>query len=337
MRKQIFITPLVLSALTFAAVYVWGGLEALLLTGILSVLEVTLSFDNAVINAKVLGRMTEVWQKRFLTWGIFLAVFGTRLILPALIISAVVWLSPLSVLWLVLYNPAHYAELLTRVQPVISAFGGSFLLMVALKYFFDETKGVHWIHVVERHLVRWGRIEAVEIAFGLLCILALSFAVPASQGVILVAGIIGIVLFIFVEGITNSLGIGSAGIVSTGLALFLYLNILDSTFSLDGVIGAFALTTRLPIIVAGLGIGAYFVHTMTLYQAQRRTLDSLIYLEHGAHWAIFGLACSMFIGLIIHVPEIVRGSIGLCFVLLAYVSSRKELANGLSTSASGNL
>ncbi|MCE9643862.1 DUF475 domain-containing protein [Candidatus Parcubacteria bacterium] len=322
---RIFFFPILIALVTLAAVYLWGGLQALILAAILSVLEVTLSFDNAVVNAKVLKKMDETWQRRFLTWGILIAVFGTRLVLPILIVSAVVWLSPLAVLGLVLYDSAHYAELLEQVHPAISSFGGAFLLMVALKYFFDEAKEIHWIRMIEKRLAGWGRIEAVEIALALVILVTLA-SVSTVPAVILSAGIIGIVLFILVEGLANSLGSGSSLVAGTGLSLFLYLNVLDSAFSLDGVIGAFALTVQLPIIVAGLGIGAYFVRSMTVYLVRNKTLDNLIYLEHGAHWAILGLALSMFAGLLIHVPEIIIGSIGLFFVLLAYVSSRRERA-----------
>ncbi len=322
MIKQYFLFPFALAALVLLAVFLLDGPEAFVLAAILVVLEVTLSFDNAVVNAKVLSQMTPRWQKRFLTWGILLAVFGTRLLLPILIVSVAVWASPLSITLLALKDSVQYGELLTHVRPTISAFGGSFLLMVALKYFFNETKDVHWIRVIERRMAHWGRIEAIEIAVALISLLALSFAAPLWRADILVAGIFGIVLFVLMEGITSSLSSSAKNLTQGGLSLFLYLNVLDSAFSLDGVVGAFALTVDLLVIVAGLGIGAYFVRSMTLYLVRAKTLESLVYLEHGAHWAIFGLALSMFAGLVIHVPEVVTGFIGLFFVVWAYVSSR---------------
>lgn len=323
--NRLFIFPSVIALVTLVVVYLWGGLQAFILAAILSVLEVTLSFDNAVVNAKVLKRMDEKWQRRFLTWGILIAVFGTRLVLPVIIVSIVVWLSPAAVLALVVNDPEQYAHLLEQVHPAIGSFGGAFLLMVALKYFFDKAKDVHWIEIIERRMSKWGSIEAVEIALALGTLLALSF-ISTAPATILAAGIVGIILFIVIEGLANSLGSDSSAVAGTGLSLFLYLNVLDSAFSLDGVIGAFALTVQLPIIVAGLGIGAYFVRTMTVYLVRNKTLENLVYLEHGAHWAILGLALCMLVGLIIHVPEIVIGSIGLFFVLLAYVSSRRERA-----------
>ncbi|MEK9177041.1 MAG: DUF475 domain-containing protein, partial [Patescibacteria group bacterium] len=94
-----------------------------------------------------------------------------------------------------------------------------------------------------------------------------------------------------------------------------------SAFSLDGVVGAFALTSAIPVIAVGLGIGAYFVRSLTIYMVRERTLETLRYLEHGAHWAIFGLAGSMFANLIVEVPELVTGGIGFVFLVAAYYSS----------------
>lgn len=321
---RIFIGPILVSIVSLAAVYYWGGLAAFILAALLSVLEVTLSFDNAVVNAKVLNQMSEKWQKRFLTWGILIAVFGTRLVLPAVIVGLAAWISPWAAAQLAIYNPEAYAALIGDASHAISAFGGVFLLMVALKYFFDTGKNVHWIAWIERHLVRWGRVEAIELAIALATLLMLSY-LSDNQGQVLAAGSIGLLTFVVMQGITSTLDIkaGQQAAAASGLVLFIYLNILDSAFSLDGVVGAFALTTQIPIIFVGLGIGAYFVRSITVYLVRRKTLDALLYLEHGAHWAILGLGLSMLIGIIYHVPEVVTGLIGLVFVTLAYFSSRR--------------
>ncbi len=341
---NLFIAPVIVSIIALGAVYVWGGFAALILAVLLTILEVTLSFDNAVVNAKVLNKMDHLWQRRFLTWGILLAVFGTRLILPAVIVGIAALMSPWAVAMLALENPAEYARVLGEASPIIASFGGAFLLMVSLKYFFDTSKNTHWFTVIESRLSRWGRIEAIELAIALIIVMTLSYVAHAPQGPVLAAGCIGIILFIIIQGIANSFsmageegGHGSSMAVNTGkavatggAALFVYLNVLDAAFSLDGVIGAFALTSAIPIIFAGLGIGAYFVRTLTVYLVERKTLDTLIYLEHGAHWAIFGLALSMLLSLLWHIPEVITGLIGLVFVSLAYYSSRKEQKKALA-------
>lgn len=321
---NVFIFPAVVAALALAGSYVWGGVPALFLVALLAILETTLSFDNAVVNAKVLQKMNAVWQRRFLVWGIPIAVFGTRFVLPILIVSAAALLSPIAVTKLALFDPHTYGERLKDAHVAIASFGSAFLFLVSLKYFFNERKTVHWIKLIEKYLSRWGGIEAIEIAIVLLALLICSIFVPHEASTLLAAGIIGVVLFIVIEGIAQAFEMQEAE--AAGAALFVYLNILDSAFSLDGVVGAFAITSTLPIIIAGLGIGALFVRAFTVALVRAHTLASLPYLEHGAHYAIFGLAVAMLVGVFVHVPETITGLIGLLFVTLAYISSRRERA-----------
>ena len=323
-RMRLYIFPSLVALIACVAAYFWGGTHALFLVALLSILETTLSFDNAVVNAKVLQRMDTKWQNRFLIWGIPIAVFGTRFVLPILIVSAAAGLSPYAVTLLAFFDPSQYGEELQNAHVAISAFGSAFLMLVSLKYFFNNTKTVHWIGAIERHLSRWGGIGAIEIALVLTVLLTCAFFVPHEAATLLIAGLIGVVLFIVIEGVAQSFEMESSAAYG-GAALFVYLNVLDSAFSLDGVVGAFAITTNLPLIIAGLGIGALFVRTFTISLVRANTLSTLIYLEHGAHWAIFGLALAMLGGIFVHVPETITGLIGLVFVVLAYWSSRREI------------
>lgn len=323
MSYRLFLVSGIVTVLGLIGAYLWGGTKAFFICGLLAILEVTLSFDNAVVNAKILKRMNAVWQKRFLTWGILVAVFGTRVLLPVLIVAASVGMSPWLVTVLALNNPEAYADMVADAHYAIGAFGGIFLLLVSLKYFFDTQKHVHWIHVIERHLVRWGSIEAIEIALALISICALSVLVdPGHQATVLFSGLVGAILFIIIEGVASSFDAEAKDVAGSSIALFLYLNVLDSAFSLDGVVGAFALSSDLVVIGIGLGIGAFFVRSLTIFLVRERMLDTLPYLEHGAHWAIFGLAGAMLAGLLFHIPEIIIGLIGLLFVVLSYVSSK---------------
>ncbi|MDB5237612.1 MAG: hypothetical protein JWL88_714 [Parcubacteria group bacterium] len=324
-----FALPVLASAVILAGVYVWGGAHAFFLASLLVLLEVTLSFDNAVINAKILAHMAPKWQKRFLTWGILIAVIGTRFILPILIVSASAGASPFIIAKLAAFDPAQYGLLLGSARHAIAAFGGMFLLMVSLKYFFAEGKEVHWIRVAERFVAGWGKIEAIEIAISLIILLAIALVMPAEAATVLLAGIVGIVLFIVIQGVANAFTKDAESAIGTGsVALFVYLNILDAAFSLDGVVGAFALTNQLLLIVVGLGIGAYFVRSLTLYLVRRRTLEALVYLEHGAHWAILALSIALLSSIFIMVPEIITGSVGLIFVGSAYYSSVRLARKG---------
>ncbi len=323
---KLFIAPTLIALVSFVAMYLWGGVTALFLAVLLTVLETTLSFDNAVVNAKVLKRMSQEWQARFLTWGILIAVFGTRVVFPILIVAAAAGLSPIAVTQLAFTDAEAYGHYLESAHVAIAAFGAAFLFLVSLKYFFNNRKTVHWIHAIERHLSRWGGIEAIEIALVLTTLLVCAFIVPHEAATLLIAGLIGVVLFIVIEGIAQSFEVEAGEMAAkAGGALFIYLNVLDSAFSLDGVVGAFAVTSNLPAIIVGLGVGALFVRTFTLALVRAKTLESLPYLEHGAHYAIFGLALAMFVGIFVHVPEIITGLIGLLFVVLSYWSSRRAM------------
>ncbi len=317
-----FALPIIVAVAILGAVYIWLGAAAFFLAGLLVLLEITLSFDNAVVNAQILAHMSPKWQKRFLTWGIAIAVIGTRFLLPILIVSASAGTSPLLIAKLALFSPTQYGALIAGAGHAISAFGGMFLLMVSLKYFFAESKEVHWIRVIERSVAGWGKIESIEIAVSLVVLAAMALLMPAEASTILIAGIVGIVLFVVVQGFTNAFTKDAEAAVGTGsAALFIYLNILDAAFSLDGVVGAFALTNQLLLIVIGLGVGAYFVRSFTVYLVRRRTLEALVYMEHGAHWAILALSIALFASIFVHVPDYITGSAGLIFVGAAYYSS----------------
>lgn len=319
---RLFAAPIFVSLLVFALVGWWGGAEAFVLTLALALLEVSLSFDNAVVNAKVLGQMTPHWQRAFLTWGMPLAVFGVRFALPILIVAAAAVASPWRIALLAFNDPVEYGVLLYNATPAIHAFGGAFLLMVALKYFFDEEKSVHWLGGFEKNLTHFGRVRLVETFIALSAVLCLGLASESTVAVLL-AGLAGVALYVLLDFCTKTLTRNMQG--GAGLALFIYLNVLDAAFSLDGVVGAFAITTQIFIILAGLGIGAYFVRSFTVYLTRKRTIETFIYLEHGAHWAIFSLAVFLFAALFTDIPEIIPGTVGLIFAVLSFLSSRKVL------------
>ncbi|MEY4747326.1 MAG: hypothetical protein RLZZ416_375 [Candidatus Parcubacteria bacterium] len=321
---HILIFPTAVALLVSIAAYLWGGMPALALLLLLAVLETTLSFDNAVVNAKVLSHMDDRWQRRFLVWGIPIAVFGTRFILPLLIVSIAASLSPIAVAKLAFFEPAAYATHLAQAHTAIAAFGSAFLLLVSFKYFFNDRKTVHWVGIIERTLSRWGGVEAIEIAAVLVVFLLCAYLEPAQSATILFSGLFGVVVFVVTQGVAQSFELQAhPDFAAAGAALFLYLNVLDSAFSLDGVVGAFAITSNLPVIIAGLGIGALFVRSFTVMLVRARTLETLVYLEHGAHYAVLGLAAAMLLGIFIEIPEYITGFIGLVFVGLAYFSSRR--------------
>jgi hypothetical protein len=302
-----------------------GALSTMFLTAILAVLEVSLSFDNAVVNASVLKRMTPVWRHRFITWGILIAVFGMRLIFPLAIVSIIADVTPWAALQMAAMRPQEYADTMMKSHLVLAGFGGAFLLMVAFKYFFDANKDIHWVHAIESPLARLGKIEAIGLAISLLILYGLSKQVGLEGGYeFLLAGIFGLITFVAVDGISALLEEPESGVkdmAKASVGLFLYLEVLDASFSFDGVIGAFALTHNLFVIAIGLGIGAMFVRSLTIMLVDEGTLQQFRFLEHGAFYAIGALAAMMLLEAITHIPEVVTGLIGAAILGLSFWSS----------------
>ncbi len=302
-----------------------GILQTLFIVVVLSVLEVSLSFDNAVVNATVLKDMTPKWRHRFLTWGIAIAVFGMRLIFPLAIISIVVQIDPWSALLLAIREPQEYERIMSSAHVAISAYGGTFLLMVGLKYFFDHEKDVHWIKRIEAPLTYIGRLKSFEIGATVLILLLFYKILPEGDGTtFLTSGLWGLLTFVAVDGIGTFLKLPTKSALNperASVGMFLYLEVLDASFSFDGVIGAFALTNNLFIMMIGLSIGALFVRSMTIMLVEKETLSEYRYLEHGAFWAILALATCMLISTISHIPEVITGLIGAVFIGLSFWSS----------------
>jgi hypothetical protein len=305
-----------------------GTMGVLWIVLVLSVLEVSLSFDNAVVNASVLREMSPIWRRRFLTWGIAIAVFGMRIVFPLLIVAVAAHLGPIEAVKLAAADPAEYERIITGAHVGIAGFGGAFLAMVGLKFFFDRDKDIHWIGVIERQLAKLASVHAIEIGVVLLCLYGISrLLTPEEALTFIVAGIFGILAHLAVEAVNSLLEPDehaiAGGAARSGLAGFLYLNLLDSAFSFDGVIGAFALSNNIFIIALGLGIGAMFVRSMTIMLVDKGTLAQYRYLEHGAFWAILALAAVMLLSATYHIPEVITGVIGAVFIGLSlYASAR---------------
>ncbi|PCH78696.1 MAG: hypothetical protein COC07_03535 [Erythrobacteraceae bacterium] len=303
---------------------VTGTLSLLWIVAVLSVLEISLSFDNAVVNASVLKEMDEVWQRRFLTWGIAFAVFGMRIVFPLAIVAIAAGLGPVETVNLSLNDPREYERIVSSAHVGIAGFGGAFLAMVGLKFFFDLDKEVHWIAVIERKLAKFAALPAAEIALLLLVLWGISTTLAPDEALtFLVAGILGLVTFIAVEGINAILELKEeaaklqGAVVRSGLGGFLYLNVLDASFSFDGVIGAFALSNNMIVIALGLSIGAMFVRSMTIHLVRKGTLAAYRFLEHGAFWAIIVLGGIMLVSAKVHIPETITGLIGAILIGLS--------------------
>lgn len=321
-----FTLSLIVTVIGLVLAYLWAGTHGLMIATLLSIMEVSLSFDNAVVNAVVLKTMNEKWQRRFLTWGILIAVFGMRLLFPIVIVAFATGLHIFDVGVLAIEEPQAYSQYVRDAHVQIGAFGGMFLLMVFLKFMFDGSKELHWLHWIESKLARLGKLESVEVILALSLLLALQAFLPEEdRHGALVAGTVGVVLYVAVYSFTSLCSHAGADATKavgySGFMGFMYLQLLDASFSLDGVIGAFAISMDVVIIMLGLGIGAMFVRSLTVYMVRKGTLDAYVFLEHGAHWGIGALATIMLISTVAHVSEFITGLVGVTFILLSLWSS----------------
>jgi len=325
-----FIVPILLSIFALFAAYFWGGVQGLTLAFLLGIMEISLSFDNAILNSVVLKTMNSLWRNLFLTIGIFIAVFGMRLIFPMLVISLSSNLSFWQVFELSLYHPEEYSKHIMDSNIIISAFGGIFLILVFLTFMLNPSREIQWWRKLERKFKKLGEIKFVAIICALVILLMCVQFLPNNQKwLALSAGSIGIIIFGALNILSSWLNISvprqKASSAKSNLAMlvsFLYLEVLDASFSFDGVIAAFAITKDIVIIMLGLGIGAIFVRSLTVFLVQKRSLEKFIYLEHGAHYAIGVLGIIMLMNLYFHVSEIITGLIGVGVIGLAVLTSR---------------
>lgn len=321
----------------------------------LTILELSLSFDNAVVNALILANMPPLWRRRFLTWGMLIAVFGVRLIFPILIVFATTELSFIESFSLAINNPAEYEKVIMASHHIVMAFGGIFLLMIFLSFLFNENKDVHWIQIIEKYASRWSSVGDLKILIAILTVAIIGFYSPSEiliDGVlkqidkadIILPMIYGILLFLsieFLRGILEDDGtkhdtknaeserekiehVANSKLAKGGLASFIYLELIDMSFSFDGVLGAFAVSQNIIIIMLGLGAGAFAVRNLTILMVDRGTVAEYKYLEHGAMWSIGLLATSMIVQIFVHLAHGLIITFAIIPIAIAFIHSIKE-------------
>ncbi|MFF1744241.1 DUF475 domain-containing protein [Streptomyces mirabilis] len=355
------------TALGLVAAVIYGGWTAFGIVAILAILEISLSFDNAVVNAGILKKMSAFWQKIFLTVGVLIAVFGMRLVFPVVIVAVTAKKGPIEAVNLALTDKDQYQQLVTDAHPAIAAFGGMFLLMIFLDFIFED-RDIQWLRWIERPLAKLGKVDmlSVCIALAVLLVSSMTFAVHAHQHggahmdkaqTVLIAGIAGLITYMVVGGLSGYFedkleeeeereheeeeeaartGKKKPAVVLAGQAaffMFLYLEVLDASFSFDGVIGAFAITNDIVLMALGLGIGAMYVRSLTVYLVRQGTLDDYVYLEHGAHYAIGALAVILLVTIQYQIHEVITGLVGVVLIAWSFWSSVRR--NGALAAAEG--
>ena len=216
--------------------------------------------------------------------------------------------------------------------------------MLFLDFMFEERE-ITWLSFIEKPLAKIGKLDqlSVVVALGVLAVAAYTLGAHADTAqhdrisTVLVSGVLGLATYLLVNGLGEFFDqdddededlpaelqkkktmhvVGKAAFF-----LFLYLEVLDASFSFDGVIGAFAITSDPILIAIGLGVGAMFIRSLTVFLVRKGTLAEYVYLEHGALWAIGALAIVLLITIRYTVPEVVTGLIGVGFIGLALISS----------------
>ncbi|HEV3169689.1 MAG TPA: DUF475 domain-containing protein [Actinocrinis sp.] len=311
-----------------------GGPQGLVIAALLGVLEVAVSFDNAIVNATVLARMAPFWQRIFYTVGILVAAIGMRLLVPLAIVCVGARLGPLSALRLAYQDPNRYHQLLISAQPAIAAFGGAFLMMIFLGFVFEERDEM-WIGWIEKPLRRLGKLPRI----GEMCVLGFAIAaaatVPSAVAFkVTVGAVAGLLCYMTVDSVGQMIareadadGASRPRMTVAGRAaffLFCYLELLDATFSFDSVMGAFSVTLNLSLITIGLAIGAAYIRALTVYVVRRGTLEEYRYLEHGAYYAIGMLAVLLMVQVWRDVPDVLTASAGGLLIVAAVASSLRS-------------
>ena len=322
--------------------FLYGGFFALYQGTILSVLELSLSFDNAVVNATILATMALVWRRRFLLWGMIIAVFGVRFVFPILIVYFSTSMGFIDSFELAIKNPDEYEKIIESSHHVIMSFGGMFLLMLFLKFIFDENKDTHWVKYIEQFATKLSKVGDIKALFIMFLMLIITYIAPnevvmgdamvkVNKLEILVPMIIGVIAFYLLELLKGVIELRNEEKESNsevkvteltgGFISFMYLEIIDMSFSLDGVLGAFAITQNIIIIMLGLGIGAMAVRSLTIYMVEREVVSKYIFLEHGAMWSIGLLALSMLVQIFHHLPAMLITTFAIVPIGLAFVHS----------------
>ncbi len=298
--------------------------EPILIVVGLIVFEVVNSVDNAIVNASVLKTMSMLWRKRFLFIGILTSVFLVRFILPLII----VWISVPTIsgsdLFLAFLGQSDVAANAIEMQkPLILMFGGVFLLYLYFHWLFLEKKEPLFIErfLKEKHGVWFFAFAAI--------ILVVVMYLARANSMVMLAAAIGSATFFILYGLKQTaeenernLVAGTSGM--SDLSKFVYLEVLDMTFSFDGVIGAFAFTINLFLILIGIGIGAIVVRELTIKGID--TIAKYKYLKNGALTSIGFLGLFMIIEAFhVELPSVVPILVTFGLVGFAFWWSRRAI------------
>jgi hypothetical protein len=289
----------------------------------LALFEIITSVDNAIINADVLRTMQPKGRKWFLLWGIIIGVFVVRGLLP----WAIVWASnPALGAWGALMasfsSDPSVMKAIEGSAPILLVAGGTYLLFLFLHWYFLEPKhyGLIGEEIVERYGVWF--FSVVSILLAEIVWLALHKEVMMAFG-----AVVGSTAFFITHGFKTNAEEQEKKLKKKGmsdLSKIFYLEVIDSTFSIDSVLGAFAFTLSVPLIIIGNGLGAFIVRELTIKGTEK--LKKYVYLKNGAMYSIFFLGIVMVLDSFgVHIPAWLSPVITFAVVGYFFLKSKKEM------------
>src|SRR3989344_3230310 len=285
----------------------------------LIVFETISSIDNAIINAEVLSTMSDKARRWFLVWGLLIAVFLLRGLLPFVIVWAVnPGLSPVEVVTATFSGDPAIEEAIKKSSPILLSGGGIFLIFLFFHWLFLEPKnfGIRG----ERFIATQGVWFYAVVSIILAAVVWFSLKVDPFMAF---GAVVGSTAFFITHGFKENAEKAEQDLLNknstkSDWSKILYLEAIDGTFSIDGVLGAFAFTLAVPLILLGNGIGAFVVRELTIHNIER--IKKYIYLKYGAMYSVFFLGVIMLLhSFNFHVPEwvspiITAGTVGFFFL-----------------------
>ena len=289
--------------------------------------ETVSSIDNAVINAQVLSTMSERARRWFLLWGLLIAVFLLRGLLP----FAIVWitnpsLGPVGVVTAAFSSDPRIQEAVAISAPILLIGGGTFLIFLFFHWLFLEPKkfGLRGERFIQSLGVWFYAIVSIILA-------AIVWFALAVNPFMAFGAVVGSTAFFITHGFKENAQQAERSLLTksqarSDLSKILYLEVIDATFSIDGVVGAFAFTLFVPLILLGNGIGAFVVREITIHSIEK--IQKYVYLKNGAMYSILFLGVIMILNSFgFHIPEWLTPVITARVVGYFFIKSRSELRN----------
>ena len=300
-------------------------LSIVLIVGGLVLFETVSSIDNAVINAEVLSTMGKKARKWFLFWGILSSVFLVRGLLPLLIVWATVpSLGPMGALTATFSSDPQVSDAIEKSAPILLMGGGTFLLFLFFNWLFLEPKnyGIKGERYIHQHLSIWF-YAVVSILLTLIVWFALS-----SDPIVAFGAVVGSTAYFITHGFKQNAEAAEETLLknasnTSDLSKIFYLEVIDATFSIDGVLGAFAFTRAVPLILLGNGLGAIVVRQLTVGNIDR--IKKYAYLKNGAMYSILALGTIMVLeGFHYHIPVWLSPLVTTVIIAYFFFKSKRE-------------